>query len=200
MEAAVAAGLVEVLPDGAVRIHDWEQYQLEVRKAGKRIRTTMHSEELRDPDPGSSRIIPDHPGSSRTIPLTGQDRTEDGERTPDDRDRADRVDPTSLKWAIWGEYVKRFEDKEGTYPAKSQLYRDRDLDLLIRAAQAPARIKGFEVDNAEVLSLATDIMDRFFASDEIAIVGQGPRRYSLGVLVQSFGELLQRKRRERRAV
>jgi len=91
MRQAVAAGLLDILPDGSIKIHDWEQYQPDPR-TGKRNADRKDIAQLRGDhptrseaiqfDPVRSSPIRSHPERSARQDRTGQEEEEEGASAP----------------------------------------------------------------------------------------------------------------------
>ena len=107
-------------------------------------------------------------------------------------------DGLSLDLAIWREYVQRFEDHEGIFPGYSDQYKDEDLSKLVQQAKSINRTRGVRPTDADILALVCTLLDRYFASKDVRVIGEGKYRYSLGNFKNNFASLLDAQRRDRR--
>ncbi len=149
MDRAVEAGLLEVMADGSVRIHDWDQHQMD-RTAGERNRRARRKDngELDGCDTGRYGAIRDdtgrhgatsHGSPPQTPPLTGQDGTA---RAP--------VDLEGTILVVWsGLHMDRWH-----VPAKPDIDPDRDRKrarAIIGRINAVAESHGHQLKDEEVV-------------------------------------------------
>ena len=192
MERAVEAGLVELLPDGTARIHDWDQRNIDPRTS-KRKRTRKKDGGLHGECPGPSRVIQDDPGRPGTDldERALQDGTDpDPPPTPPAGGEGE-VYRVALEWQIWSEYQARFSEKMGgTIPPTTQ----GTSTILADIKRQLNHLRKAETTDAQYLAAVCKALDAYFSMHDDKVTEQG---FPLWLFRDRLPRIIQQLRRSR---
>lgn len=176
MQKAVEAGLVEELEDGSVRIHDWDQYQLD-KRSGHRRPDPFGNAKIGPPDPGSSRIAPDRVGSERIASPTGQDRTIHSSPPPEEEGGRLPIEPEDMKWRLWRKYQATYENVKRRTPPQSA---SRLVDRLEDFRRQLDFLRSPTTSDEDYIQFAEDSVRLYLAMDDEHVRKMG---HDLGTFV-----------------
>ena len=169
MKKAVEAGLVEVLDDGSVLIHDWQQYQVDPR-AGKKRPDPYKNAKLKPPDPGPSRTSRDDTGLSGPIRRTGHDNTGQGGPAPDYSKTHPAVAPDpvetspDLTWVVQEAFRNQYAEQYGHRSRWSEPGHGQKAADLVDYFRELAEGKGLDLD-ADTLARGVKNATKRYLSD-----------------------------------